>query len=66
MKRKLEEVKGLIKQKIENAQNDIVHEMNRKYPSHKKMLRLQGEVEAYQDVLILLETSELWYGCGLV
>jgi hypothetical protein len=30
------------------------------------MLRLQGEVEAYQDVLILLETSELWYGCGLV
>lgn len=59
MKRTLEEVKGLIKQKIENAQNDIVYEMNRQYPSHKKMLRLQGEVEAYQDVLILLETSEL-------
>ena len=59
MKRTLGEVKELIKQKIENANNDICYEMNRQYPSHKKMLRLQGEVEAYKDVLILLETSEL-------
>lgn len=59
MKRTLEEVKELIKQKIENAQNDILYERGRAYPSNKKILRVQGEIEAYQDVLTLLEMSEL-------
>lgn len=59
MKRTIKDIHDLIEQKIENAQNNVIHERNRKYPSNKNILRLQGEIEAYQDVLNLIETSEL-------
>ncbi len=59
MKRNINEIHNLLKQKIENAQNDVMHERYRQYPSQKKLLRLQGEIEAYQDILILIETSEI-------
>lgn len=59
MKRTIKDIRDLIEQKIENAQNNVMYERNRQYPSNKKILKLQGEIEAYQDILILIETSEL-------
>lgn len=57
MKRDIKEIYSLLEQKLENAQNDVVFERNRQYPSNKKLLRLEGEIEAYQDAIILIKTS---------
>ena len=59
MKRNIKEIYNILKQKKENALNDLTGEQFRKYPSHKKMLKLQGEIDAYTDVIILIETSEV-------
>ena len=59
MKRDLKTIVYLLEQKIENAENDLLHERNRIYPSNKKMIRLEGEIQAYQDILILINTSGL-------
>lgn len=59
MKRSVNEIYDLLKQKEENALNDYHREHSRQYPSNKKLLKLQGEIAAYQDVITLLETSEV-------
>ena len=59
MKRTINDIYELLKQKKENALNDITRERMRQYPSNKKILMLQGEIEAYQDTITLLETSEV-------
>ena len=57
MKRTIKEVYDLIQQKKENALNDLAGDKLKPYPSFKKQLRLQGEAEAYEDVLNLISTS---------
>ena len=59
MKRNINEIYETLKKKMESAQNDIIYERNRQYPSHKKITRLEGEIEAYQDAIVLIETSEV-------
>ena len=59
MKRTINEIYNLLLQKQENALNDLTGEQLRKYPSNKKILKLQGEIEAYTDVINLIETSEV-------
>lgn len=57
MKRNIDEIYNLINQKIENAKNDFHKERMRMYPSTKKQFLLEGEIQAYTDIKILLETS---------
>ncbi len=59
MKRTINEIYQLLKEKEENALNDLTSERMRPYPSNKKILELQGEIAAYQDVIRLIETSEV-------
>lgn len=59
MKRTINEIYELLKQKVENANNDFNYEHSRAYPSNKRILKIEGNIEAYQDVIILLETSEV-------
>lgn len=59
MKRTINEIYNLLLQKQENALNDLTGEQLRKYPSNKKILKLQGEIEAYTDVINLIETSQV-------
>lgn len=59
MKRTINDIYQLLKEKEENALNDLTGEHMRQYPSNKKILKLQGEIAAYQDVITLLETSEV-------
>ena len=59
MKRTIKEVYDLIQQKKENALNDLAGDKLRPYPSFKKQLKLQGEAEAYEDVLNLISTSSV-------
>ena len=59
MKRTIKEVYDLIQQKKENALNDLAGDKLRPYQSFKKQLRLQGEAEAYEDVLNLISTSSI-------
>lgn len=59
MKRTINDIYQLLKEKEENALNDLTGERMRQYPSNKKILRLEGQVAAYQDVITLIETSEV-------
>lgn len=59
MKRTIKEIYDLINQKIESAKNSYHAEKMKPYSSNKKCCELQGEIEAYTDVKILLETSEV-------
>ncbi len=59
MKRTINEIYKLLLEKKENALNDLTGEQLRKYPSNKKILKLQGEIEAYTDVINLIETSQV-------
>lgn len=57
MKRTIDDIYNLILQKIENARNDYHCEKSRIYPNYKKCLKLDGEIEAYEDIEILIKTS---------
>ena len=59
MKRNIKDIYNLINEKIENAENDLIRENSRVYPDYKKRLKLQGEIEAYRDIKILIETSRI-------
>lgn len=59
MKRTINDIYQLLKEKEENALNDLTGERMRPYPSNKKIHKLQGEIAAYQDVIMLIETSEV-------
>ena len=59
MKRTINEIYNLLLEKQENALNDLTGEQLRKYPSNKKILKLQGEIEAYTDVINLIKTSQV-------
>lgn len=60
MKRDINEIYKIIREKRVSAQNDLVFERcKRKYPSTKKQYLIQGEIGAYTDILVLLETSQI-------
>lgn len=59
MKRTINDIYNLINEKLENAQNDLYREKTRIYPNNKKTLKLEGEIEAYEDIKILIETSRI-------
>ena len=61
MKRTINEIYDLIKEKIEFARNDRERKRNdlsnTKEWRDNESIRLYGEIEAYTDVKILIETS---------
>ena len=61
MRRTIKEVRDLIKEKIENAKIDLERNQltNHVFPNQVKIARLEGEIDAYNDVLTLIETSHL-------
>lgn len=61
MKRTLKEVYNLLKQKMENAKIDLEKSQlsNLVFPCIEKIFKLQGEIEAYEDAITLIETSHL-------
>lgn len=61
MQRTLKEVLNLLKQKVENTKNDLEKSQlsNLVFPCIEKIFRLQGEIEAYEDAITLIETSHL-------
>lgn len=61
MQRTLKEVHNLLKQKVENAKIDLEKSQlsNLVFPCTEKIFRLQGEIEAYEDTITLIETSHL-------
>jgi hypothetical protein len=54
MKRTIKEVYDLIKEKMDNAENELKKEEDKLY-----RMGLRGEIEAYKDVLYLIENSHL-------
>ena len=61
MQRTLKEVLNLLKQKVENTKIDLEKSQlsNLVFPCTEKIFRLQGEIEAYEDAIALIETSHL-------
>lgn len=59
MKRTINEIYELLKQKQENANNDLTAEYMKQCPSYDKIVKLEGEIAAYHDVIILIETSDV-------
>ena len=61
MQRTLKEVFNLLKQKVENTKIDLEKSQlsNLVFPCIEKIFRLQGEIEAYEDAITLIETSHL-------
>ena len=61
MQRTLKEVLNLLKQKVENTKIDLEKSQlsNLVFPCIEKIFRLQGEIEAYEDAITLIETSNL-------
>lgn len=61
MQRTLKEVLNLLKQKVENTKIDLEKSQlsNLVFPCIEKIFRLQGEIEAYEDAITLIETSYL-------
>ena len=57
MQRTINEIYELIQQKKENAKNDLQYERFKIKPSINKVNRLIGEINAYTDIAILIETS---------
>ena len=61
MKRTINEIYALIKEKIEFARNDRERKRNdlsnTKEWRDNESIRLYGEIEAYTDVIILIERS---------
>lgn len=64
MVRTIKEIHDLIKQKKENAEIDLTKSQysNMVFPCPERISSLQGEIAAYNDVLILIETSHLLEG----
>ena len=61
MKYNVQELYNLIREKRENALNDLTRERcQRKYPSTKRQYMLQGEIAAYTDICVIMEH------CGLI
>ena len=61
MPRTIEEVLNLIKEKKKNAEIDLEKSqaVNKVFPCPEKIERLIGEICAYHDVIILIETSHI-------
>lgn len=61
MQRTLKEVLNLLKQKVKNTKIDLEKSQlsNLVFPCIEKIFRLQGEIEAYEDAITLIETSHL-------
>ena len=58
-KRSINEVYNILNKKRENALNDRDRERNKPICDIVVLERLYGEIEAYTDIIILLETSGL-------
>ena len=59
MKRTLKEIYELIKEKYKNANADMLRTLDEKVRDNQKLYQLKGEVLAYYDVLLLIESSEV-------
>lgn len=66
MKRTINEIYNLINKKIENASNDFERTVKiiENHPNEKEYYTphfhsLRGEIDAYTDIKILIETSEV-------
>ena len=61
MQKTLKEVRNLLKQKVENVKIDLEKSQlsNLVFPCIEKIFKLQGEIEAYEDAITLIETSHL-------
>lgn len=61
MQRTIKEVLNLLKEKKSNAEIDLekTFATNKVFPYPEKIYRLQGEIGAYHDAIILIETSHL-------
>lgn len=59
MKRTINDIYELLKQKQENAHNDLTAEYMKQYPSYDKIAKLECVIAAYHDVIILIETSDV-------
>ena len=61
MQRTLKDVLNILKQKMENAKIDLEKSQlsNLVFPCIEKIFRLQGEIEAYEYAITLIETSHL-------
>ncbi len=61
MRRTIEEVLNLIKEKKNNAEIDLEksYAVDKVFPCPEKINKLQGEIDAYSDVIILIETSHI-------
>ena len=61
MQRTLKEMRNLLKQKVESAKIDLEKSQlsNLVFPCIEKIFKLQGEIEAYEDAITLIETSHL-------
>lgn len=61
MQRTLKDVLNILKQKTENTKIDLEKSQlsNLVFPCIEKIFRLQGEIEAYEDAITLIETSLL-------
>lgn len=64
MQRTIKEVYELINEKINNAENDLQAAFikDKILPCPEKINKLIGEIEAYTDCKILIETSHLLEG----
>lgn len=61
MQRTLKDLLNILKQKTENAKIDLEKSQlsNLVFPCIEKIFKLQGEIEAYEDAITLIETSHL-------
>jgi hypothetical protein len=61
MKRTIKEVLNLIDEKIKNAEIDLekAYITDKVFPCPEKISTIQGEISAYTDCKILIETSHI-------
>ncbi len=59
MKRTINDIYELLKQKQENANNDLTAEYMKQNPNYNRIVKLECVIAAYHDVIILIETSDV-------
>lgn len=61
MQRTVKEVLELVNSKLQNAEIDLEKSLitNKVFPCPEKINKLQGEIMAYRDCKILIETSHI-------
>ena len=59
MLRTTKEITELVQKKSSNARLAYNREWNRKYPSKEKIAELKGNMDAYDDCILLISSSHL-------